>query len=349
LPLHEEWEGGFLHYCMVTVRGSDWKLAVVKPGAVASDDLVTFEEIQKIPAVKISPIEVPMTGGSVSIEVRIVNYSKESAQAMVMPNKDSGAHWNITPGPQTVTAKAESTTKVHFTATCDDLRHAYPGPGFDVSVLRDGKDPIERTFPVPLEPFRRVQCIKTTTPPVIDGNLDDKAWNLCNALESFYTPDTESKSKFPTETRVAWDDENLYVSFRCREPNLSGLVTRYRDRDWPVWQDDSVEILIDTNFDRKSFYLFDFNANGAVYDAFEREPEWNGEHTVKSGREKDAWTLEVAFPWKTLGFDAAPAPGTKMGLQIARFRAQKPEELTQWSPTYGGNQRVRQFGSLIIQ
>ena len=348
-PIGEKWQGAFLHYSLVSVSGNDFKLAVIKPGAVAADDIITFEEIQKIPTVKISAIEVPRPGEQVPIEVRIVNYSESTTEATVMPKEDSAAHWNISPGPQTVTSKAKSTIKVHFSATLDSPQLAYPGPKFDVAVPHKDKGPLERTFPVPLKPFRIAQCPKTATAPAIDGKLDDNGWTGSTPLDPFYTPDTESKSKFPTEVRLARDNQNLYLSFRCREPNPAGLVTKYKERDWPMWQDDSVEIIIAPDRDRKTFYQFDFNANGAVYDAYNQKPDWNGEHTAKPGREKDAWTLEVAIRWKTLGFEKAPAPGTTMGLQIARFRNQEPKELTQWSPTYGGNQRTNQFGTLIIK
>ena len=57
-------------------------------------------------------------------------------------------------------------------------------------------------------------------------------------------------------------------------------------------------------------------------------------------------TIEVAIPWETIGLEA-PKPGQRIGLGLARLRAQPPAEATQWSPTFGSNHEPEQFGHVV--
>ena len=69
----------------------------------------------------------------------------------------------------------------------------------------------------PLQPF------KTDAPPVIDGILDDPAWQKSPSETGFKTwhPDYEKDMHDDTVVYYAYDRENLYFAFRCldREPD----------------------------------------------------------------------------------------------------------------------------------
>ncbi len=136
------------------------------------------------------------------------------------------------------------------------------------------------------------------------------------------------------------------MSFRCHEPNLAGLVINVTDRDGSVWFDDSVEIFLDTNLDRKTYFQLVFNPAAVASDGIGASRAWNGLFAAKAGREAEAWTLEVAVPWATLQMEP-PTPGQRIGLEVVRNRAQSGE-LTQWSPTYGHNHIPQQYGTLTI-
>ena len=76
--------------------------------------------------------------------------------------------------------------------------------------------------------------------------------------------------------------------------------------------------------------------------------KWLPQCRVKTGREAQAWTLEIALAWESLKI-SQPGPDTKIGLELVRNRAQHPAEWTQWSPTFNGNHFPQRFGSLILQ
>ena len=55
---------------------------------------------------------------------------------------------------------------------------------------------------------------KTTTPPIIDGDLSDPAWKAAAWTEGFsdIEGDIRPKALYATRVKMLWDDENLYRS-----------------------------------------------------------------------------------------------------------------------------------------
>ncbi len=62
---------------------------------------------------------------------------------------------------------------------------------------------------------------RTDTPPVIDGNLDDKAWSNAVLLDDFlqFEPYNLIAPTVRTEVRILYDDDNIYVAFNIFDPN----------------------------------------------------------------------------------------------------------------------------------
>ena len=74
-----------------------------------------------------------------------------------------------------------------------------------------------KNYNAPLLPY------KTENPPVIDGRLDDEVWQKAPYVSGFKTwvPDYGIDMKYGTEAYYSYDQENIYVAFRCfdSEPN----------------------------------------------------------------------------------------------------------------------------------
>ncbi|MBO5923681.1 MAG: carbohydrate-binding family 9-like protein, partial [Lentisphaeria bacterium] len=107
---------------------------------------------------------------------------------------------------------------------------------------------------------------------VVDGKLDDSAWQNCVSLTPFIL---QKQNRFAAEQTVAklvWDDENLYVAFRCYDKALDPVNNRMpdfkanvKDNDSDkIFKDDCVILILIRN--GKS-YDFAINANGAVVDS----------------------------------------------------------------------------------
>jgi 3',5'-cyclic AMP phosphodiesterase CpdA len=351
-------QGDWYHYCLVTVKGDQWGVAVVKPGSIEPDTIVTQKTDLDVYAFwfsTIDPIGVPTPGKPQPVKMTFKNVSGETTEIKVAMISDANSHWKIAPASQTVTVKSLQTGALEFTATLAEGGLAYPAPRFTLTMTAKDKKPFEKVISPAIASTQVTHCSKTDAAPAIDGKLDDAVWKGAQPLSTFWTPTTEHPTQYPTEVRLAYDAENLYLAFRCQEPNLPGMVVKSTGREskedyaW-TFMDDCVEIYVDPTFDRKTYYHFVLNPGDGIYDGKGISAAWTGEFTSKTGREADAWTAEVAVPWKTIGCDA-PKPGTKMGFNVARSRLPESAEaeVTQWSPTFAGHHVPTQFGTLILE
>jgi hypothetical protein len=140
-------------------------------------------------------------------------------------------------------------------------------------------------------------------PPKIDGTLAQGEWDRAAVTREFIQAGTGKPFAYTTKAWLAVDGKRLYVGARCgliSEKEPSAVVTR---RDGEVWFDDSVEFFIQPGR-AEHYYQFIVNAIGTRYDGrhiFEKGllrsvHTWNTDYQARTGREKDAWTLEMAIP-----------------------------------------------------
>ena len=56
---------------------------------------------------------------------------------------------------------------------------------------------------------------RLTSPPVIDGKLMDDCWREAEVASDFWRSDGSSRANPSASVQLVFDDENLYVGFRC--------------------------------------------------------------------------------------------------------------------------------------
>jgi len=157
--------------------------------------------------------------------------------------------------------------------------------------------------------YRVVYAKRTETPPEIDGKRD-KIWESANWVELVESKEGKKPRK-KTEVGILYDDKNLYVFYKCEEPNLSNLKTTTSLRDGEVWNDDCVELFLKTD---KNLFHFIVNANGVRYDAKDQNSFWNPDYKVATGRDNNFWTAEFKMPFDIFEIDPKKVPVLKVGL-----------------------------------
>jgi len=188
-----------------------------------------------------------------------------------------------------------------------------------------------------------------TIPFAVKPPVSSRAWEA-GALLSDFTSIKDSSAVQPTEARLLYDSKFLYIGARCTEPNMAGIVGNVKERDGKVWLDDCIEILLDTADAHRICYHIMVNSLGTVADEIcadaDRSSEaWNVNCPVKTGKTKDAWTLEIAIPFQALGIK--PVPGLVWGVNICRARP-GADEYSAWSPTPGGFVQPLNFGQVVF-
>jgi 3',5'-cyclic AMP phosphodiesterase CpdA len=178
---------------------------------------------------------------------------------------------------------------------------------------------------------------KASHAPEIDGKLDDALWKKPATVDDLIYPDLSGTAEPKTQTWFGYDDKNLYLACRCEEENMKEMIAKIHDRDGDVWTDDCIEFFLDTNLDRKTYYQFDVNSLGTVYDGTGiGQRNFNANVQVATSRDDKGWAVELAIPWKDLNVQP-PVTGKKMGFEIARVR-----------PGKGSQQNISQFPPLGV-
>ncbi len=200
----------------------------------------------------------------------------------------------------------------------------------------------------------------------VDGLLDEPAWSLAAPASGFRQrePREGLPATEPTEFRVLYDDQALYVGVHARDAEPERVIARILQRDKIVatgieerttWAgDDGIAIVLDPFHDHRNAFLFATNPNGAELDALvaDENPnfntDWRGVFRVAARRTSDGWSAEFAIPFRTLRYPP-PDPSRPWGLNVERMIRRKTEQTlwSGWSRAEGGLHRLSQAGHLL--
>jgi uncharacterized protein DUF5916 len=156
-----------------------------------------------------------------------------------------------------------------------------------------------------------VRAVRLTAPLHIDGLLDEALYTSVPPISDFIQqePREGEPATEKTEMWVAFDDDNVYVAFRCWESEPDRLVANEMRRDGPnLWQgNDLVAFSFDTFRDRRNSFNFITNPLGAREDGqVTNERQWNGDWNtvwdVRTRRFEGGWTAEAVVPFKSLRY-----------------------------------------------
>ncbi len=106
---------------------------------------------------------------------------------------------------------------------------------------------------------------KALQSPVIDGNLFEKAWSKAVGLYPFYNADGAAEPDEPTQAFLMWDEQHLYIGIKVFSDEMGQLHISQTEIDSAVWQDDSIEILVDPNPETKLYYHLIVNPIGTIF------------------------------------------------------------------------------------
>lgn len=176
-------------------------------------------------------------------------------------------------------------------------------------------------------------AVRTSKPPDIDGKLDDPSWQDAK-LETSFTqnfPDEAKPPSEPTELRVLYDDDAIYVSIRCFDSHPDQIVGRLTRRDRDV-DSDKVTVDISSKNDKASAYHFQVNAAGVQLDGIrfndtDMGTDWDGRWYAATSRDAKGWTAELKIPLVTLRYNGDV---TSFGFQVRRY-LQRRAEIDEWS------------------
>jgi len=190
----------------------------------------------------------------------------------------------------------------------DTANHAMAPLLFLLTSLAVSPGVIAAPDPAPeilVTPTRATSSIK------VDGILDERAWEDASAVEMpvEVLPGENTPAPVDTTCLLTYDEKNLYVAFRARDPRPSEIRAHLSDRDQST-SDDFVGIILDTFNDQRRAYEFFINPLGVQMDRIYNEVSggttedsswdaiWNSAGRITA----DGYVVEAAIPFSSLRF-----------------------------------------------
>ncbi len=177
-----------------------------------------------------------------------------------------------------------------------------------------------------------------TTVIRIDGRLDEGDWERAEPATGFTqaAPDPGANASHPTEVRILYDRDALYVGARMYDPRPDSIAQQMARRDADDIYSDWLRIGIDSYLDRRTAFIFAISPRGVQRDEFryndtENDPLWDAVWRSAARVDSAGWTAEVRIPLSQLRFSVGERGVAKWGLQFGRVLARNQETAT-WSP-----------------
>ena len=165
------------------------------------------------------------------------------------------------------------------------------------------------------EKYVAYQC---STPPKIDGVINDEQWLSANWTEAFVNIEgrTMPKPAYETKVKMLWDNKCFYIAAILYDKHIWATMQKPESS---IFDDNDFEVYIDPNGDTHDYMKLEINALGTMCDLFMDKPYRDGgiadldcnfegiKKAVKvygivnrTSKKDSCWTIELAIPWKSM-------------------------------------------------
>ncbi len=193
------------------------------------------------------------------------------------------------------------------------------------------------TLLLPAQEYEKRVCtaIRVTTPPTINGELDDEVWAAGEWSGDFwqYEPSEGAPVSQKTEFKILYDDNSLYVAVKCLDSATDSIVSRMTRRD--DTDGDEITVAIDSYYDQRTAFGFRVSSAGVKSDLVWTEDGMNTDESfdpiwyVKTAIHDWGWAAEMKIPLTQLRFSEKSEQ--VWGLEVFR-RIYRHDETVMWQP-----------------
>jgi len=156
---------------------------------------------------------------------------------------------------------------------------------------------------------RKAVTTRVLTPPVIDGYLDDEAWNGVISEKGFYQfePFNGRKPSLETEVKTLFDDDAIYISAMLFDHQPDSIYRILGPRDsWLSTNSDIFTVLIGPYNDGINMVEFMVSAAGVQSDGKHSgnhtDGNWNAVWDSEVQLLDNGWSVEMKIPYSALRF-----------------------------------------------
>ena len=185
----------------------------------------------------------------------------------------------------------------------------------------------------------------TDVPPVLDGKLDEAVWASAQPLREWaYSKGVQQQ----TEVYLTRDDQNFYLAARCFENNLDQVVVENKGRQ--LWKNDCLEIYLVPEKKLKLWAHLIIDSEGKSSGSAWILDDWGEaveggtiELQCGTGKEENAWIVELAIPIASFGMELAEEIPWAFGANRERWAV-----TTEVSSFQGGFNKAAEYPDLVM-
>jgi len=228
---------------------------------------------------------------------------------------------------------------------------------------------------------------RASTPPAIDGKLDDACWREAEPITDFGLSESggvRSKDYLPPkmEMKLVWDGEYLYIAAKSREDtewNINSHRAEATSAANVFFDRDAIEVGVDGKNDeytkhmlwlnalgeRVMYWEYDFGYGMMTDTDYGKAADW--EQAYSEGRDAEGWFWAVEAKIALCDLEIRAEEGYMFGFEPARFRWRKRRydaagklvaepaagyhaslEVLSWGTQNEWHKRVSKYGKCIL-
>jgi hypothetical protein len=176
---------------------------------------------------------------------------------------------------------------------------------------------------------------KATDAIKLDGLMNEQSWLKAQAVDKFpmVLPMDTSVSNVPTEVRMTYDENNLYIIAICSKVGDGVDMIESLKRDWNFGKNDNFIMFMDTYGDLTNGFAFGASAVGAqwdgtMFDGGSVDLNWDNKWTSAIYNDSSKYVLEAAIPFKSIRYKSGVQ---EWGVNFSRNDL-KTTEKSSWAP-----------------
>jgi len=205
---------------------------------------------------------------------------------------------------------------------------------------------------------KNIEAYRFSTPPLIDGKLNEKEWQKIKPASNFeiFKPTTRFGKKIPKgyESFVyfGYDDKAVYLAADFKHPNPKEIRKQFSKRDVITGFDaEGFWVSLDTNDDKQSHFTFLVTTSGALSDLY-ADGGWDSNSTnydtvfdSKYHINDDGWTAEMIIPYSAIRFPKKQIQD--WGINFGRDLSGELKEEYMWNPVDLKNESYEESMGLV--
>ena len=180
------------------------------------------------------------------------------------------------------------------------------------------------------------------TTPIIDGEINDEAWNKALTFTGEYPLGSFEKIDSGAVWRVMWDENYFYLSCLMPQKQCNSHP------EYPFLAD-AVELFIGTDVRYKTYWEIVIGCDGLVYDALGHNNRWghyiatpedsvNGLKSAARMNAGDGYSIELAVPWSEFpAYSRGNNPKTSDEIHFGLIRCRQGVQSSAYPLLFGGH------------